>query len=215
MITDVSFSSSTFWSVYSHYEHWINEVYYSETSSSLQRESLSFSSPSTRNELGLHALRQSSLCLNAGVGKSRSTQRVGVYEHSMMDQSDFKGQLAWCPNFLTKRSYHFISLNLFPLLQMANMMLTCRAILGIKWNNVYFKGNHGRLLFLFLLIYSQWPQRNGNSYIKFWNLFPTILSPPSLVLLPLPSPLCDKHREQWPAAPSKAVPYHLFPFLRK
>lgn len=154
MITDVSFSFSN-----SDPSTLIMNIgfmrcirFRNPNSSSLQRESPAFSSPSTRNALGLHALQQSSLCLNDGAGRSRSTQRVGVYEHSVVDQSDFKDQLAWCPNSLTKRSCHFTSLNLFPPLQMANMMPTCRAILGIKWDNVYFKGSHGRLLFFYWYI---------------------------------------------------------------
>lgn len=68
---------------------------------------------------------------------------------------------------------------------------------------------------LFSLIDSQWPLRNGNSYIRFWNFFPTTTSPPP----PLhyrrhhcPCATC-MGSNQWSAAPRKVTPYHLSPSL--
>lgn len=154
MITDVSFSFSN-----SDPSTLIMSIgfmrcilFRNPNSSSLQRESPAFSSPSTRNVVGPARPPAVLSVFKWWCREDQVNTEVGVYEHSVVDQSDFKDQLAWCPNSLTKRSCHFTSLNLFPPLQMANMMPTCRAILGIKWDNVYFKGNHGRLLFFYWYI---------------------------------------------------------------
>lgn len=165
-----------------------------------------------RNSLGLQALQHPLsvwTMVQGGAGQHRGRQPVCTMQWT---KSHFRAQWPNCQTPLQWGPVIALLCTYFLLCKMTKMTLPCRAILGIKWDDVYFwEVTHRRI---FSLIGSQWPLRNGNSYIKFWNCFPiTPLSVLPLTLLPL----CCTHRKLLVVSsnPLQSGTLSPIPFLRK